>query len=102
MQTFMSAIAGIRHWFRQHDMFPDDDGQAIKITIEVPTPTIAAAVLCQLKTEIDPVGMHGPFAIDIDKPMRLMGMQVTFNIKDAQPLPSVYWRGLPSFLRRER
>jgi hypothetical protein len=89
-KTFPEVAIGIRHWFRRHNMMPRDDEPPVKITIEVPTPQIAVAVLRQLRGELE-IGAHDPMQTPgFDRPFQLIGMMFEFKIRDAQPMPGGY------------
>lgn len=89
--SFVNVMAALRHWLLKENIQIDEDGP-IRLTIEAPTPRVAAAMLYVLRREFDAM-MPGPYPLDFGRPAQIMGMEVEFRIRGGQPMPQVYWNG---------
>lgn len=76
------VMATLRHWLLRNRVDLGTDSRPLKVTIEAPTVEAASALLFALKRDFEPTIFLGPFDIDLDKPFRLMGIEVMFKMPE--------------------
>src|SRR5262245_10020978 len=92
MTSFAQVVAMLRHWMHKNRIINGlAEDEQVNITIEIATPDAGMALLYALKRELEPtlkpfMAEFGP-PIELDTPMRFMGMDIVFKVKQpARPV----------------